>query len=124
MARTDIGDVAVAGEEDDRQGRVGAGELSLKVEAAQPREAHVEDKASRRIDSGSLQERLGAREDLDRKAHGGEEPPERVADGWVVVDRRRPRDPVELMPPRQRYAEGGVVAALPVVAESVPPAPR
>ena len=76
----------MAGEEDDRKGRVGAGELSLKVEAAQPREAHVEDKASRRIDSGSLQERLGAREDLDRKTHGGEEPPERVADGWVVVD--------------------------------------
>src|SRR6185369_16566979 len=80
------GDVAVAGEEDDRQGRVGAGELSLQVEAAQPREAHVEDKTSRRIDSGPLQECLSAREDLDRQAHGGEEPPERVADGGVVID--------------------------------------
>src|SRR5205823_3259623 len=37
------GDVAVTSEKDDGQRRVRFGELPLKLEAAQPREAHVED---------------------------------------------------------------------------------
>jgi len=40
------GNVAVAGEEDDRQRGVGGGQLALQVETAQPGQAHVEDQAA------------------------------------------------------------------------------
>ena len=36
------GDVAVAGEENDRQGRICVGKLSLEIQPAQPRQADVE----------------------------------------------------------------------------------
>ena len=57
------GNVAVPGEEDDRQRRVRIGKLALKVEATQPREPHVEHETARSIGSRRAQKRLGARED-------------------------------------------------------------
>ena len=76
----------MAGEKDDRQGDVGIGELSLKFEAAQSREAHVEDETAGSIPSGSAQERLSVREHLHRHAYRAQEATERLADRPVVVD--------------------------------------
>ena len=80
------GNVAVAGEEDDGQRRVRVGELALEIQPAQPRQAHVEHEASRRVGAPGTHERLSAGEDLDEEPDGGDESPEAVADGRVVVD--------------------------------------
>ena len=78
--------VAVTRDEDDRQRRVGAGQLPLEVEAAEPGEAYVDHHASRRVGSWTAEKRLRAREDLDAHPHRGQEPLERFAHGPVVVD--------------------------------------
>jgi hypothetical protein len=39
---------------------MGLGKLSLEIKATEPREAHVENEASRDIRSGSTEKRLGA----------------------------------------------------------------
>jgi len=76
----------MAREEDDRQRGVGVGKLSLEVQPAQPREAHIEHETSRTIGSASAQELLSSGEDLHPEPHGGEEPPETVTHRPVVVD--------------------------------------
>ncbi len=60
--------------------------LSLKVEAAEPRDAYVEDGATRRIPPGSTEARLSGREDFYGHSYKGDEPVERVANGSLVVD--------------------------------------
>src|SRR2546425_1272829 len=80
------GNVAVPGEEDDRQRRVGVGKRLLQVEAAQSREADVEQEASRSMPSGAAQERLSAREDFHGQPHGREQSSEGIAKGPVIVD--------------------------------------
>src|SRR6267143_508356 len=70
------GNVAVSGEEDDRQRRVRVGKLLLQVEAAQSREADVEHEASWRMPSRAAQECLSAREDFHGQPHGREQSPE------------------------------------------------
>jgi hypothetical protein len=80
------GNVAVPGEEDDRQGRVGAGQLALQIEPAEPGEPHVEHDAARRVGSRAAQEGLGARENLDAQPHRGEQASQGLADGLVVID--------------------------------------
>src|SRR5262249_30291877 len=49
--------VAVAGEEDDRQLGLRVGELALQIEPAEPREPHIQHEASRRIGTACVQER-------------------------------------------------------------------
>ena len=76
----------MTGEKDDRQRGVGVGKLTLELEAAQPREAHVEDETTRRILPGHTEERLSGREHFDRHSYRGDEPAEGVADGLIVID--------------------------------------
>ena len=80
------GNVAVTREKDDRQRCVRVGKLSLEIEPALPREAHVEDEATRSIPSGRTEERLSRREHFDGHPDRREESAEGVADGSVVVD--------------------------------------
>src|SRR5437016_11779749 len=80
------GNVAVPGEEDDRQRRVRVGKLLLQVEAAQSREADVEQEASRSMPSGAAQERLSSREDFHDQSHVREQSSEGIANGPFIVD--------------------------------------
>src|SRR5262249_6161495 len=94
------GNVAVAGDEDDRQLRVRLDELALQIEPAQPRQAHVEDEASRRIRTTCVQERPRAGKHLDLESDGRDEPPQRVAHRRIVVDHEDDRS-------RRRRVGGG-----------------
>src|SRR5258708_6092001 len=69
------GDVAVAGEEDDRQRRVRLGKLLLEIQPAQPRQAHVEHETARRVGATGTQECLRAGEDLAREPYTAPDPP-------------------------------------------------
>src|SRR2546425_3982731 len=80
------GNVAVPGEEDDRQRRVGVGKRLLQVEAAHSREADVEQEASRSMPSGAAQEGRGAREDFHGQPPRREQSSEGIAKGPVIVN--------------------------------------
>src|SRR5882672_1420069 len=99
------GDVAVAGEEDDRHLGVRLDELALQIQPTQPREAHVEYEASRRVETTGVQERPRARKYLDLESHRCDEPAQRVTYRRIVVDD-------EDNGPRGRRVEGGATRYL------------
>ena len=63
------GNVAVTGDEDDRQLRIRLDELTLQIESAEPWQAHIEHEASRGVRTTHVQERACRREHLDREPH-------------------------------------------------------
>jgi len=71
----------MTGEEDDRHRCARIDEFSLKVEAAQPREAPVEHEATRSLWSKGPEEGLSGRKHVDGQPDRGDESPEGLADG-------------------------------------------
>src|SRR5687768_18320331 len=80
------GDVAVAGDENDRERRAATVELLLKLESGDPGHAHVEDKARGVTGAVRRKESLGARERGNAVTRRFEEPAQRIAHRVVVVD--------------------------------------
>src|ERR1700683_4092361 len=79
------GDVAMTGDEDDRDGNIGLYQLALQVQAAQPRKSYVKHKASRRVGSFAAQKLVCRRECLNRKSDGSDKAVERLPDGGIIV---------------------------------------
>ena len=81
-------DVAVRGDEDDRELPVRRGKLALKLKAASPRHSNVEHQAGRAVRRLGLQEIGNTRKLLRMQADGPQQPPDRVAKLRIVIDDR------------------------------------
>src|SRR5436305_849121 len=62
-------DIAMTGNEDDRDIDVSGSELGLNVESARSRQPHVKDETADSVGWLAVEELLGARENLAAKAH-------------------------------------------------------
>src|SRR5262249_11372525 len=80
------GNVAVAGHEYDRNSDARLGELSLKIEPAQPRQSDIEYEAACHIGKLASQQVRGRAECLHPKVDRAKQPSERFAHGFIVVD--------------------------------------
>jgi Outer membrane efflux protein len=80
------GNVPMTGDEDDGDRDAGLGQLTLEIEAAQSRQSHIQNEASRRVRTLAAQEFLGGRERLHAETDRSDETPERVANRPVVID--------------------------------------
>src|SRR5271157_876505 len=79
-------DVAVPGDEDDRELDVRGGEFSLKVEAASPRQPDIEHQAGGSVRPSGLEEFIYRSEQLRLQPDGSEQAADRLPDCGIVVD--------------------------------------
>src|SRR4030095_9813666 len=78
--------VAVPGDEDDRESDTCFGELLLKREPAHAGQPHIEDEAARRVGTLCLHEFLRRRQEFHVESDRSQQSVERAAHGWIVVD--------------------------------------
>src|SRR5216683_1056318 len=79
-------DVAVSGDEDDRNVNVRRRQLSLKIETTSARQPDVEHKASGAVRAPLVQEFGNRSQGLGLRADGSDQAAERLANSWVVID--------------------------------------
>src|SRR5215469_1502769 len=75
-------------DKDDREVRVGSNHLTLKLESAHARHAHIENQAVRLMHLIRLQERFRRREPLRSQSDGSDQILERTPESLVIVDNR------------------------------------
>ncbi len=79
-------DVAVSGDEDDRNVNVRRRELSLKIETTSARQPDIEHEAGRSVRAPFVQEFGNRSQGLGLRADGSDQAAERLADPRVVID--------------------------------------
>ena len=80
------GNVAMSGDEHDRDRRIRVGKLALKINAAQSGQPHVEDKAARYVGALGFEEFLRRLERLRSEAYRAEKPREGFTHRRIIVD--------------------------------------
>jgi hypothetical protein len=80
------GDVAVARDEDDREFLVRRGELALEIQAALPRQSHVEDQAGGAVSRTRLEEIGNSREQRGLQANRSQQTSNRGSKIRIIVD--------------------------------------
>ncbi len=81
----------MSSDEHDLNRRIDIGKLTLKIKAAQTRESHVEDKATRCIGALGSCEFLGSLERLRSEANRAKKPREGFTHQLIVVDDKHHR---------------------------------
>ena len=76
----------MGGNENDGNVVIGIGQPPLQLDAAHPRQAHIEDQARRMSPVGGIEEFFGRGEGICQKASGLQDAPQRLTKGCIVVN--------------------------------------